>query len=423
MDQPVRIPDHRAAEGAVARRLVFYIPGFDPFPPRRYRELYRKEGQAQAAISGYDLAIASPEKGAAPQPYGWRVEARVAGQRVESVIEVLAWADIVRATMNQGVARTYLLMCATAWTYLRSGAFWRILRLRKGPAIAALYPVAMLLWQGALAAAVVWAAAGGAMRLAGGGPVAQGLAMTAGAAAGGLAGGALLRWFRRMDHRFYTYYMMLDSAAVARSGGAPAPELQARMAHFARRIRQALDSGADEVLVVGHSFGAHLAVSVLADVLRDGRARRDGPALGLLTLGHVVPMASFLPGARQLRADLRYLSVQDRVTWVDVSAPGDGCSFALCDPVAVSGAAGPGKRWPLVISAAFSQTLSPARWKALRWRFLRLHFQYLLAFDRPGDYDYFLITAGPRTLAARFAGRQPSKSRIERAASGFGLGQ
>ena len=106
------------------------------------------------------------------------------------------------------------------------------------------------------------------------------------------------------------------------------------------------------------------------------------------------------------------------MTWVDVTAPGDGCSFALCDPVAVSGVAGPGKRWPLVISAAFTQTLSPARWRALRWRFFRLHFQYLCAFDRPGDYDYFRITAGPLTLSQRFHGRAPSASRIERPVNG-----
>jgi hypothetical protein len=66
-----------------------------------------------------------------------------------------------------------------------------------------------------------------------------------------------------------------------------------------------------------------------------------------------------------------------------------------------------------VISAAFRRTLRPETFRPLRWRFFRLHFQYLCAFDRPGDYDYFAITAGPLTLAQRFAGRQPSKSRIE----------
>jgi hypothetical protein len=48
----------------------------------------------------------------------------------------------------------------------------------------------------------------------------------------------------------------------------------------------------------------------------------------------------------------------------------------------------------------------------LRRRYFRLHFQYLCAFDRPGDYDYFRITAGPLTLEERFRGRKPSASRI-----------
>jgi len=173
------------------------------------------------------------------------------------------------------------------------------------------------------------------------------------------------------------------------------------------------------VLVVGHSSGAHLGVSILADLIRGGQAPDRGPVLSFLSLGQVVPMVSFLPRARRLRADLAYLSARDEVTWVDVTAPGDGCAFALCDPVAVSGVAPQDKRWPLVISAAFTQTLSPERWRALRWRFFRLHFQYLCAFDRPGDYDYFRVTAGPLTLADRFRGRTPSKSRIVCATSGY----
>ena len=72
------------------------------------------------------------------------------------------------------------------------------------------------------------------------------------------------------------------------------------------------------------------------------------------------------------RLYLHYLSARDELTWVDVTAPGDGCAFALCDPVAVTGVAPADKKWPLVISAAFTQTLSPERWKDLRWRFFRL---------------------------------------------------
>ena len=58
----------------VRRRRVFYIPGYDPIHPRRYRELYRKEGAAQAGITGYDLTLRpKTTKG----PYGWHVDARI----------------------------------------------------------------------------------------------------------------------------------------------------------------------------------------------------------------------------------------------------------------------------------------------------------------------------------------------------------
>ena len=50
--------DHSTAQTtAPFRRRVFYIPGYDPIHPRRYRELYRKEGRDQAQISGYGLEL------------------------------------------------------------------------------------------------------------------------------------------------------------------------------------------------------------------------------------------------------------------------------------------------------------------------------------------------------------------------------
>ena len=60
-------------------------------------------------------------------------------------------------------------------------------------------------------------------------------------------------------------------------------------------------SDGDEVLVVGHSSGAILGVSILADLIRAGVPAR-GPVLSFLTLGQVVPMVSFLPEARRLLA-------------------------------------------------------------------------------------------------------------------------
>ena len=400
------------APPSVFRRKVFYIPGYDPFPPRRYRELYRKHSARQAGVSGYAISMEGHLQG---DGFGWHVHTMMEGAPAETEIEVLIWSDIVQTSRPATVRATYADMLRTIWVYLSTGALWQLAGLRKGPVIAALYPVMMLLAQAVVAVLAAWAVWYLILML----PLPVTVAAPVGGLVALLLAIRLLRWFKQHDGRFFAYYLMHDFAFSASDKGAYPATLEARLHDFRLRISASLETDVDEVLVVGHSSGAHLAVSTLSDLIRAQEVRADGPALSLLTLGHVVPMVTFLPHAERLRADLRYLSQREELSWVDVSAPGDGCCFALCDPVAVSGVSTDRKRHPLVFSAAFTQSLSPARWRALRRRFFRLHFQYLCAFDRPKDYDYFRITAGPRTLGARYADRPPSKSRIERPASKY----
>ncbi len=383
----------------VWRRQVFYIPGYDPMLPRRYRELYRSEGRRQAGISDYELDLRALSD---RQNYAWHVDVAIDGTRVETDFEFLAWSDIVRESMERSIIGTFAQLARVVWIYVSSGALGRLAGMRKGPVIAALYPIFMLLAQllvGLAAAALVWWA------------VDLFLPQWVGVLAGLAALSGVMILFRRFDNRLFAYYLMHDYAFTALKRGQYPDELEQRIALFVARLRAALQSDVDEVLVVGHSSGAHIGVSVLADLLRAGDLGAARPRLGFLTLGHVLPMVSFLPEAHRLRRDLHDLSLSDELTWVDVTAPGDGCTFALVDPVSVCGAAPTqGQRWPLVISAAFSQTLAPETWQRLKWRFFRVHFQYLCAFEHPRDYDYFRITAGPLSLARRFKGRKPSPS-------------
>lgn len=396
-----------AVRNLVRKRRVYYIPGYDPFPPRRYRELYRAQSGEQAEISGYEISVRQRIGG---EGYGWYVDAVIDGANVTAEIDVLGWSDLVKSSMSQSIAGTYYQLLKTAWIYIGSGTMRRLMWLRKGPVIAAFYPILMLLGQALVAIVLAWAVGG----------VVSGLVFDG---VGWIVALPVivvtLQWFRRIDNRFFAYYLMHDYAFAAGLNGRNPPELETRMDQFRQQIAAALATDVDEVLVVGHSSGAHLAVSILADLIREGSVRPNGPHLAFLSLGQVVPMVSFLPKAQRLRADLRYLSMSDRLTWVDVSAPGDGCSFALCDPVAVTGVAAENKRWPIVFSAAFTQSLSPERWQAMKRKYFKLHFQYLCAFDRPKDYDYFQITAGPLTLADRYGDRPSSKSRIDVPASRY----
>ena len=88
---------------------------------------------------------------------------------------------------------------------------------------------------------------------------------------------------------------MHDYAYSAKTRGANPPELEVRIATFQSEIAAAMDSDVDEVLVVGHSSGAHLGVSILSDLICSNGVSANGPKLSFLSLGQVVPMVSFLP--------------------------------------------------------------------------------------------------------------------------------
>ncbi len=386
----------------VKQRKVFYIPGYDPMLPRRYRELYRSEGALQAVVSGYDLILKGHNSKA--ENYGWTVDTNIGGQKTHTDFEFLLWSDIVQASMKRSIAGSFWLLTRTAWSYISTGSLLRLMKLQKGPIIAALYPVVVLLAQ------LIFGMILGYLAFQ---TVANYTHWVPGVITGfGILSGVMI-WFKSKDNKIYAYYLMHDYAFSAQYGGDIPPELMTRMREFSDHIYKALESDVDEVLVVGHSSGAHIAISILADLIRRFDVSDNAPKLAFLTLGHVVPMVSFLPKAWILRHDLNYLCQRDELTWIDVTAPGDGCTFALCDPASVSGVAPKdGHKWPLILSAAFSQTLSAKYFSSIKYKFFRMHFQYLCHFDRPGDYDYFQITAGPMTLGSRFKGRAASPSAI-----------
>ena len=126
---------------SVTKRRVFYIPGYDPIHPRRYRELFRKEGADQAKISGYKFDLEAKKEGGA---YGWHASTDIDGQHTDAQVDVLIWSDIVRASMSNSIPATYMQLLRTAYAYISTGALFRLMRLRKGPIIAALRPGDMM---------------------------------------------------------------------------------------------------------------------------------------------------------------------------------------------------------------------------------------------------------------------------------------
>lgn len=398
-----RAADGSAVRATVRRRLVYYIPGYDPYPPRRYRELYRSEGEAQAKIAGYDLALAPMNK--KDEIYRFQVKARIDGIDTTSEFRFLPWNDLVDASMSQTMLGSWKQAAKTAWVYISTGALSAVWRTRRPSAITALYPYFFLIAQ-FLAAIFIFFLS---LNLIG-----AFLPKIIGALAGFGLGYFLLRYFYRNDAKFLSYYLLHDYAFTVSERGRTPAALRTRLQDFEREITAGLEEGFDEVLIVGHSSGAHLGLIVLSEMLRK-KVVKPRHNLAILSLGQAIPMVSFLPEAGDLRRALYDMSRQKLIPWVDITAPSDGACFALIDPVAVNGVKAVDADYPRILSAAFTNTMNKDNYDKIKHRFFRLHFQYLCAFDKPGIYDYFRVTAGPLRLWERYSMLSDSPSTDRRA--------
>ena len=387
----------------VRRRHVFYLGGFDPQGPAHYHRLYSGESGKQAAVGGYEIDV-GPRERAGAHGARWAVDAAwptASGldEHVATTVEFLRWDDIVREHWPRSRWTVMLGTLRTTARQLANGVLWRILK-TSWPAFLVLFLPPLLV--AGLAAAFV-----GVLALAAG-LVLQGAGFTA------LVLSAVLLWLlavfaRWAEDKVQMAWLMRSTRFILCQARGETPQLDVRLDEFAARVLAVCEAGeVDEVLVVGHSSGAMLAVSAVARLaaVAPQLARSPGaPALSLLTLGECIPMLSYQPEARGFRGELARLAGETGWSWLDFTAPPDGCCFALVDPTAVceARASAPFWRSPKRLSPRFAQMFDAPAYRALRRDKYRCHFQYLMASQRPVPYDYFAITAGPLTLAGRFA--------------------
>jgi hypothetical protein len=398
---------------SVRRRRVFFIAGFDPKRPRYYHALYRSQARKQAAVSGLRLQVDTERREPWAHGSSWSVqseaEADPAGDAVQTDYEMLCWDDIVRNHWADSAWRVWVDGLKTVLFGLRDGAVQRMYRLYRPPVYATLFPLVALLLSALLATA---------LGLVLGWVLARHAAWPVAAAwgSGAAAALALTLLAAQAVHRIhFTWLLRLVRFTHLQCTGR-VPELEARLDAFAERIHAALqpadgEPAPDEVLVVGHSVGATLAIGVLARLLdrqaaaaaAAGPGAAPGPRLPvLLSLGHCLPLMTSLSPASRERQDLARVAASP-IAWLDVSAPIDWAAFPAVDPVAGAGLPAEPPGWhPLLVSPRFHQLFGPEAYARLKRNRFQVHLQYLMAAERPGRYDYFAVTAGPQTLRERF---------------------
>jgi pimeloyl-ACP methyl ester carboxylesterase len=389
----------------IARRCVFYVAGFDPSGPAQHHRMYAQEAAKQSALSGYTINVGA-RKNTTEHLSQWSVE-HISTDTPDNAVThtdyVFArWDDIVRAHWGKldswaQVLRFAIGFFATQWHYLRTGALWSMLRLAWPPVVALVSPLLLL-----LGSAAVWVLAIGLAW----GSIVWTLATAAGVGLG--------LWFfvQRLEAQFHMLWLMRSYMFTRLYAMGRAPEVNERLQVFAAAIAQARASGQyDEVLVVGHSSGCILASCAAArslPLVAQAGAVAAAP-LGLVTLGHCIPLLSSLPAAQSCRDDLRTIAESDAVRWVDFTAPSDGSCFAFVDSIAAawpvqSKSLSLSSNAPTLLSPRFQTLMSPAQYHALCKSRFDLHFQYIHAGTIAGDYDFYALTSGAQSLRDRFAG-------------------
>ena len=232
------------------------------------------------------------------------------------------------------------------------------------------------------------------------------------AAPAGLAAGfaAFVTTMRLTEARTYMLYLFDDIVSTDEFARGCRLDWEARLADFAGQLVAAAQAAeVDEIVVVGHSSGSFMAVDVMAQALaRDPDLGRHGPRLSLLTLGSNLPLLGFNPAGRWFHDKLRRVVGESALTWLDVQSRKDVMSFYQFDQAAGHGITVAASNLR-TLSVRFRDVLLPENYKRFRWRFFRVHFQYLMANERRATYDYFMMICGPRLLA-EVAGSLPPAS-------------
>lgn len=369
----------------VAKRLVFHIGGYDPITShesaqRRFvRELarFQRTWAVQAAIDGsHDTADQIQRKVTTTGP-DWRVETDYRQVRWHDVIEAFG-----RRSIGSRISVGVLAFLDFVWT----GTLWRYLQTNWRYALFFLYPFVTL----GLLLAAAFLIGVFAFKITGSVAIASG---------GGLVGfAAFLAGPWRWLHLGNLFDDWIFSREYIRYGNSEIEQRLDRLA--AELVAAASSSAADEILVIGHSLGAVLAVDLLDRALSiDPALDRNQTRVTFLSVGSSILKIGLHPKAICFRTAVERVAKSRAIFWGDYQALVDPLNFYKSRPMAEMGLSTENEATVRVVR--LSRMLDDEIYRRIRFNFFRVHCQFVSGNDRRTSYDYFMLTCGPVSAKAQ----------------------
>ena len=363
----------------MAKRLVFHIGGYDPITPdagaqRRFvREIarFQRTWSVKAIVDGL-LDTADQIR--------WNVTTTGPDWLVETDYHLFRWHDVIEAFRRRSIASRIPLGILAFLDFVLAGTLWRYLLTNWGYAGFFLYPFVMF----GLLIAATFLIGVFAFKISGSVFIAIG---------GGLLGFAAIlagpwNWLHLGD----LFDDWIFSREYIRSGNSVIEQRLDRLA--AELAAAANDSAADEILVIGHSFGAVLAVDLLDRVLKlDPALGRNKIGVTFISVGSSILKIGLHPKATRFRSAMERVAKSPAIFWGDYQARIDLLNFYNRRPMAEMGLSTENEATIKLVE--IGQMLDRDMYRRIRLHFFRLHCQFVSGNDRRTSYDYFMLICGP----------------------------
>jgi len=383
----------------VQHRHIIYVQGYDPRGLAQYYRMFRTELRKFGRLYQLAATISRPEVAPDCDTASGTIETRAGDWQTRTAYDFLRWEDLIQRDLAAPIWSTVFHASWIYWRLVFGGTIARFWKAHWRFATFITYPHFLLFLEALCIFGIAWAFEKGLEWL--GVPEPFGMVAAAALFVAGL--GSVLKYTENLT---YLLYLLSDTIWTWEFSHRQRPEWDARIDRFAQYLADvARSSDAEEIVIVGHSSGSFLGAEILARALKlDPALGRHGPRIVLLTIGGNFPIVGFHAASQDFRDRLRLLAVEPSIAWIDCQSRKDVMNFYPFDPIAGHGIdVGASRRNPTIVPVRFREIIKPEHYNLFRWKFFRVHFQFVMANERPHAYDFFMIACGPIPLSERMA--------------------
>ena len=383
----------------VQHRHIIYVQGYDPRGLAQYYRMFRTQLRKFGRLYQLTATISRPQVATDGETASWTIETKAGDWTTRTNYDFLRWEDLIQRDLASPIWRTVFHAMWIYWRLVFGGTIARFWRAHWRFATFISYPHYLLFNEALLSLGVAFGFAKGMEALG----IPNPFSIAAAAAMFVAVLGSLLKY---TENSTYLLYLLCDTIWTWEFSHRQRPEWDQRIDRFAQYlVKVARDSDAEEIVVVGHSSGSFLGAEIMARALQlDPLLGRHGPRIVLLTIGGNFPIVGFHAASKDFRDHLRQLAVEPSIDWIDCQSRKDVMNFYPFDPITGHGIdVGASRRNPTIVPVRFREIIKPEHYNLFRWKFFRVHFQFVMANERPHAYDFFMIVCGPIPLVERMA--------------------